>query len=190
MADTQWPRYEVFKQDKPARPHEAIGTVHASDGEIALQNARDVYVRRPDCHSLWVAPESAILKITAQQLPNGQGHPAEGGHSRPSPQRFQVFAKKTLRRSMIAAAHVGEVHASSASHALAMALENPEWNKGEIYVWWIVPENALIRNDADDILSMFEPATRKTYKQQSRYGLVERTLEAPPPNVSDRQSPQ
>jgi len=56
---TQWPRYEVFKQDKPNKPYEAIGTVHAPDGELALFHARNVHVRRPACHGLWVVSEEA-----------------------------------------------------------------------------------------------------------------------------------
>ena len=170
MADTQWPRYEVFKQEKPGRPYEAIGTVHAPDGEMALQNARDVHVRRPDCYSLWVAAESVILKMTAQQLLSFErivSHEEKGDLPR---QGYQVFVKNTLRRSMIAAVGVGEVDASSVAQALALALDNQAWNQGDIYVWWIVPNNAIIRSEPDDILSMFEPAISKTYKQQSRYG--------------------
>lgn len=28
--DTQWPRWEVFKQDTPHKPHQAVGSVHAA----------------------------------------------------------------------------------------------------------------------------------------------------------------
>ncbi|MFQ5435705.1 MAG: phenylacetic acid degradation protein, partial [Anaerolineae bacterium] len=40
MPDTQWPLWEVFKQDKPDKAHESVGTVHAPDAEMALLNAR------------------------------------------------------------------------------------------------------------------------------------------------------
>jgi len=174
MSDTQWPRYEVFKQDKPNRPHEAIGTVHATDAELALQNARDVHVRRPDCHSLWVAPETAILKVTAQQLeqitlPNPAADQTDPQHL------YQIFAKQTLRRNMIAATHVGEIAAPTLEHALAAALDSTDLvaDPSAIYVWWIVPDHDITRSEHENIASLFEPAERKTYKQQGRYGLVQ-----------------
>ena len=46
MTDTQWPLYEVFEQERPGQPHRNAGAVHAPDPELALQNARDVFVRR------------------------------------------------------------------------------------------------------------------------------------------------
>ena len=45
MNDTQWPRWEVFKQDTPKKPHQAVGTVHATDPEHALLTARNVFAR-------------------------------------------------------------------------------------------------------------------------------------------------
>src|SRR5262245_16462431 len=71
LMDTQWPRYEVFEQERPDQPHHNAGAVHAPDAELALQNARDVFVRRPDCYSLWVAPASAIRSWTAEELAAG-----------------------------------------------------------------------------------------------------------------------
>jgi ring-1,2-phenylacetyl-CoA epoxidase subunit PaaB len=70
VSDTQWPRYEVFEQERPGQPHRNAGAVHAPDPEIALQNARDVFVRRPDSHSLWVAPADQILSRTAEEVGN------------------------------------------------------------------------------------------------------------------------
>ncbi len=36
----QWPRFEVFKQDKVDGPIRNVGSVHAPDAELALLNAR------------------------------------------------------------------------------------------------------------------------------------------------------
>ena len=41
MIDSQWPRFHVFEQRKEGAPHQNAGTLHASDGEIALMMARD-----------------------------------------------------------------------------------------------------------------------------------------------------
>ncbi len=169
MPDTQWPRYEVFKQDKPNKPHEAIGTVHAPDAELALQNARDVHVRRPDCHSLWVAPEDAILKMTAQQLQHESDFDHTAHITVGSLETYQLFNKQTQRRSMIAAFHVGEITALSAIQALHQAITSGNFATDPVYVWWIVPDRTITRSSVDDILSMFEPAKDKGYRHQSRY---------------------
>ena len=66
MADAQntvndkWPLWEVFTQGNHGAPFEHAGSVHASDAENALQNARDVYTRRGEAMSLWVVPSFAI----------------------------------------------------------------------------------------------------------------------------------
>jgi ring-1,2-phenylacetyl-CoA epoxidase subunit PaaB len=58
--DGQWPVWEVFTQSAEGAPHEHAGSLHATDGEHALQNARDVYARRGEVISLWVVPSAAI----------------------------------------------------------------------------------------------------------------------------------
>ena len=46
--------YEVFLQMKKGSAHEHAGSVRATDDEMALQNARDVYARRFHPLSIWV----------------------------------------------------------------------------------------------------------------------------------------
>ena len=58
--DGQWPVWEVFTQSAQGAPHEHAGSLHATDAEHALQNARDVYARRGEVISLWVVPSAAI----------------------------------------------------------------------------------------------------------------------------------
>ena len=58
--DSQWPLWEVFVQSEQAAPHEHVGSVHATDAESALQNARDVYSRRGSVLSMWVVPSTLI----------------------------------------------------------------------------------------------------------------------------------
>ena len=62
--DGQWPVWEVFTQSAEGAPHEHAGSVHATDAEHALQNARDVYARRGEVISLWVVPSGAITAST------------------------------------------------------------------------------------------------------------------------------
>src|SRR5687768_2700954 len=53
--------WEVFIQLNPGLPHKHVGSLHATDAEIALQNARDVYTRRNEGTSIWVVPSNVIV---------------------------------------------------------------------------------------------------------------------------------
>ena len=52
--------WEVFIQTGAGAPHEHAGSIHASDAEMALENARDAFARRGSVVSIWVVPTSAI----------------------------------------------------------------------------------------------------------------------------------
>lgn len=58
MAD--WPLYEVFVRSKHGLNHKHVGSVHATDAEMAMENARDLYTRRSEGVSIWVVPSAAI----------------------------------------------------------------------------------------------------------------------------------
>jgi len=58
--DTQGDLWEVFIQSKPGLAHKHAGSVHATDKEMALQNARDMYTRRQEGTCLWVVPTNSI----------------------------------------------------------------------------------------------------------------------------------
>jgi ring-1,2-phenylacetyl-CoA epoxidase subunit PaaB len=66
--ENQWPVWEVFIQTKSGQPHKHAGSVHATDGEMALQNARDVYTRRGEGTNIWVVPSSAITASTPEDM--------------------------------------------------------------------------------------------------------------------------
>ena len=166
MSDTQWPRYEVFKQDTPDKPHESIGTVHAVDGEMALQNGRDVYVRRPRCHSLWVVRSDAIFAKTAEELEGDTDWQSVSDKTEP----YFVFQKQTERRGMTFVTHVGSVTAGSPKHALRRALD--KFDNDEVFVWWVCPETAVTKSTDHDIPPMFTPATEKKYRMPNQYKTV------------------
>ena len=63
-ASKEWPLWEVFIRGKGGLSHRHVGSVHAADAELALQNARDVYARRGEAVNLWVVPSSAITAST------------------------------------------------------------------------------------------------------------------------------
>lgn len=55
-----WPMWEVFVRQRRGMSHVHAGSLHAPDGETAVQNARDVYTRRMEGVSVWVVPSAAI----------------------------------------------------------------------------------------------------------------------------------
>jgi len=61
MTDKNWPLYEVFLRPRNGLSHKHVGSLHATDDEMALQNARDVYTRRGEALSIWVVPSKAIV---------------------------------------------------------------------------------------------------------------------------------
>ena len=54
------PLWEVFIRGRRGLSHQHVGSVHASDAEMALRNARDVYTRRGEGVSIWVVPAAAV----------------------------------------------------------------------------------------------------------------------------------
>lgn len=167
-ADSQWARYEVFQQSRPEAPFANVGSVHAPDPEIALQNARDVFVRRPQTHRLWVVPAAEILSRTAQEIAreNWQATAEEGAPA--AEERYYVFRKTSQRRSMTFVTLSGEVRAPSPQEALRLALER-FGHDGETFVWWIVPADAIVASRDEDVPSMFEPAHDKSYRMPTEY---------------------
>ncbi|MFN6084730.1 MAG: 1,2-phenylacetyl-CoA epoxidase subunit PaaB [Fluviicola sp.] len=67
VIDNQLPVWEIFVQKKSGMPFKHEGSVHASDGQMALQNARDIYTRRGEGRTIWVVPASEILSSTPEE---------------------------------------------------------------------------------------------------------------------------
>lgn len=52
--DQPWPLWEVFIRSKQGLDHKHVGSLHAADAAMAIENARDVYTRRMEGVSIWV----------------------------------------------------------------------------------------------------------------------------------------
>jgi ring-1,2-phenylacetyl-CoA epoxidase subunit PaaB len=59
-ARRDWPLWEVFVRPRRGLSHGHVGSLHAPDAALALQNARDLYTRRGEGVSIWVVPAAAI----------------------------------------------------------------------------------------------------------------------------------
>jgi ring-1,2-phenylacetyl-CoA epoxidase subunit PaaB len=158
----------VFEQERPGQPHRNAGAVHAPDPELALQNARDVFARRPDCASLWVVPAAAVFSRTAEELASEPAHPSAPEAT--ETENYEVFEKQTQRQSEVYVVHRGQVEANSPLVALRQAQLAYAETPG--FVWWLVPTLAITRSDAADAASWFEPARQKTYRHPSDYPVL------------------
>lgn len=60
LSGESWPMWEVFVRAQRGISHIHIGSLHAPDPKMALENARDVYTRRGEGVSIWVVPSAEV----------------------------------------------------------------------------------------------------------------------------------
>ena len=58
--EKEWPLCEIFIRSKQGLSHKHVGSLHAADGDMAIENARDVYTRRQEGVSIWAVPSAQI----------------------------------------------------------------------------------------------------------------------------------
>ena len=59
--ENNWPLWEIFLRSKSGLHHKHVGSLHAADAEMAIQNARDVYTRRSEGVSIWAVESVNII---------------------------------------------------------------------------------------------------------------------------------
>jgi ring-1,2-phenylacetyl-CoA epoxidase subunit PaaB len=60
LAGAEGPLWEVFIRSKQGLDHKHVGSLHAADAQMAIENARDVYTRRMEGVSIWVVESKHI----------------------------------------------------------------------------------------------------------------------------------
>ncbi|RPI85017.1 MAG: hypothetical protein EHM41_11930, partial [Chloroflexi bacterium] len=165
MTDTQWPRFQVFLQEKENDPYQDVGSVHAPDLELALLNARDVFVRRPECHALWVVPARAIYSRTAEELSH---HSVEIHEAQDTPEKYYIFCKHMPAGTQT---YAGEVNAGSAEEALLQGIQSYT-RKRTPFVWWVFRERDVLQSDPADAPSFFDPAYDKKFRLSTDFHTV------------------
>lgn len=65
----EWPLWEVFIRGQHGLSHRHVGSLHAPDAGVAMNNARDVYTRRNEGVSIWVVRSDEV----------SASHPSEDG---------------------------------------------------------------------------------------------------------------
>ncbi len=63
----QWPLWEIFVRSENGLAHKHVGSLHAADAEMAVQNARDLYTRRNEGVSIWVVRSSDVIATDPAQ---------------------------------------------------------------------------------------------------------------------------
>lgn len=59
-SQSDWPLWEIFIRSKQGLDHKHVGSLHAADAQMAIENARDVYTRRMEGISIWVVESKYI----------------------------------------------------------------------------------------------------------------------------------
>ena len=66
MSDKNLPIWEVFLQPKTGASFQHAGNLHATDEEMALQNARELYTRRQEGTCIWVVKTEHIVSSSPE----------------------------------------------------------------------------------------------------------------------------
>ena len=64
MMAKDWPLWEIFIRSKHALAHRHVGSLHAADAKMAIENARDTYTRRGEGVSIWAIASTDIVAST------------------------------------------------------------------------------------------------------------------------------
>ncbi|MCB9250923.1 MAG: 1,2-phenylacetyl-CoA epoxidase subunit B [Flavobacteriales bacterium] len=67
MDKKSWPLWEVFIRSKHGLNHKHVGSLHAADAQMAIENSRDVYTRRMEGISIWVVESKNITASDPNQ---------------------------------------------------------------------------------------------------------------------------
>jgi ring-1,2-phenylacetyl-CoA epoxidase subunit PaaB len=165
MTDTQWPRYQVFLQEREDTPFQDVGSVHAPDAELALLNARDVFVRRPECNRLWVVPAGAIYFRTLEEL---QGETPRESGGKDEVESFAITCKLKP-----AGTHLlqGQITATTPAQALQRARGQFD-GLSNASSWMVFPTRMIVASDPSEIASLFRPALNKPFRMSTDFQTV------------------
>jgi ring-1,2-phenylacetyl-CoA epoxidase subunit PaaB len=163
-----WPRWEVFVRQRGSLSPIYSESVHASDVETALQNARDTYFRRGEGVSIWVvlSEDVSVWEPEADDAAAQDPRPDDGSGSTVL---WEVFVR---HRRGLNHLHAGSIPATDAGAALAKA-RNAFVAREEGVSVWVVPASAVHAADPEEADSMFEPFADKDYRQAVHYEIPE-----------------
>ncbi|GAB4396889.1 MAG: hypothetical protein OHK0052_18670 [Anaerolineales bacterium] len=157
--------YYIFLQETENSAFENVGSVHAVDAEMALQNGRDVYARRVPCFALWAVPADAVLMRTQQQL---AAEPLTVPQKDSARETYLVCVKRKPADPPTLAA---QVDATCLEDALTQA--RSAWQAApEPFWWWVFPRSAVIASTPEDHDPFFAAAESKPFRESAYYRVI------------------
>ena len=79
-----WPLWEIFIRSKQGLDHKHVGSLHATDAQMAIENARDVYTRRQEGISIWVVESKHIHASSPEEAASLYEPSNDKGYRHPS----------------------------------------------------------------------------------------------------------
>jgi ring-1,2-phenylacetyl-CoA epoxidase subunit PaaB len=156
-----WPRWETFVRQNGGLAHVHSESVHAPDGETALLNARDVYLRRVEGVSLWVVPASEV-HVWASDSAEEQREAVTAESA-----LWEVFVR---HRRGLAHVHAGSIAASGAVDAINKARKIYVTRQEGVNVW-VLPAASVYAADPGEAEALFEPFADKDYRYPTFYDI-------------------
>lgn len=159
-----WPRWEAFVRQNGGLAHIHSESVHATDAESALLNARDAYLRRVEGVSLWVAPSASVTVWESDSTDDPPPASDAGAAS-----LWEVFVR---HRRGLAHLHAGSLRANSPGAAIAKA-RSAYVTRDEGVSVWVVPSADIYATDPAEADALFEPFSDKDYRYPTHYNIPE-----------------
>jgi len=166
MTDTQWPRYMIFLQSNENDKYHHAGTVHAVDGETAMQNGRDIFGRRPKTVKLMAVLDAEILSRSREELESMEME-TQINHDSDEEREYYVFARESHQGQCL---ELGKILARTHQHALRDALA--KYNEKTRYLWWIFPVEKVFCSESVESDILFDPFLKHSFKEGSDYPVV------------------
>jgi ring-1,2-phenylacetyl-CoA epoxidase subunit PaaB len=174
MIQKEWPLWEVFIRSRQGLNHKHVGSLHAVDFDMAIENARDVYTRRMEGVSIWVIESN---KLNASE-PKDNDVLFESSHDKiykhPTFSSLPEELNHTLWEVFIQSKqglnfkHVGSLHAEDVDMAIETAREGYTRSMEGVSIW-VVQSNEIHANEPNEQDALFEPANDKTYRHPTFY---------------------
>lgn len=157
--------YYIFLQETENSAFENVGSVHAADAEMALQNGRDVYARRVPGFALWAVPADSVFTRTQQQL---AAAPLTSPAADSARETYLVCVKRKPAENPTLAA---QVDATSPEDALIQARATLNFS-AEPFWWWVFPLRAVTASTPEDHDPFFAAAESKPFRESAYYRVI------------------
>lgn len=175
MSSKAWPLWEVFIRSKLSHVH--AGSLHATDAEMAMVNARDVYTRRMEGVSIWVIPSAAIYTLHFTDEESNEEpeliheHPSfttdntkqEKEHS----DQWEIFIRT---KRGLSHKHIGSTQSSTPKEALQKTKELYSQTM-DISTVWLAQSDQIKASQPAESEAFYDPAKDKLFRHATYYNL-------------------